>query len=240
MEDHVELMIVIMDWWTGTPEKPGKWGEGKERIGLSTNYIRRLCTDGPEFSDNAQGTIGDPTKLGNQQLAVGVTNGTFNFPEETTTPMVMTGLGTGLAPFRAFAQEWVWWKETCGKETGPMWMFYGVQKEKEQFIGNLGFRDELESYVQKGVLTNLVTAFSRDQKEKIYVQHRMSEVSEELYEDIVKKGGYFYLCGQAGPLEVDVENAIKKAIAVGGGDAEKASEYVEQMHHEGRYNLELY
>jgi len=90
-------------------------------------------------------------------------------------------------------------------------------------------------------LTEIRPAFSRDQKEKIYVQHRMSEASEPLYEDLVKKNGYFYLCGQAGQLEIDVENAIKKAVQAGGEFGEEAAaEYVETMHDEGRYNLELY
>ena len=69
----------------------------------------------------------------------------------------------------------------------------------------------------------------------------MAEAADDLYVDIVEKGGYFYLCGQAGALEIDVENAIKKAIkSTGKYDEDQASEYVEEMHHEGRYNLELY
>jgi sulfite reductase alpha subunit-like flavoprotein len=213
-------MIVILDWETPS---------GKQRIGLSTDYINRLNTDK------------DANKLNAQFLPCGLTNGTFNFPEDTTTPLIMTGLGTGLAPFRAFVQEWVWWKETMNKETGPMWLFYGCRSEKPEFSGKYGFADELKSYVDKGVLTNLVPAFSRDQKEKIYVQTRMSQVPNELYEDLVQKNGYFYLCGQAGALEIDVENAIKKAVcATGEYSQEQAVEYVEQMHHEGRYNLELY
>ena len=140
-------------------------------------------------------------------------------------------------PFRGFMQEWRWWKETMNKETGPMWLFYGCRNKANDFC----FADELYKFEKDNILTELRPAFSRDQKEKIYVQTRMSEVPNELYEDLVEKNGYFYLCGQAGQLEIDVENAIKKAVmATGKYSKEKADEYVEEMHHGGRYNLELY
>jgi homodimeric pyruvate:ferredoxin (flavodoxin) oxidoreductase len=216
LPDTVELMIVILDWWTPS---------GKEQRGLSTNFIQRLCTDDEH---NA------PWK--GKNIPVGLTNGTFNFPEDTTVPLIMTGLGTGLAPFRAFIQEWKWHRAQ-GRETGNTWLFYGCRHEKKDFC----FQDELYDFQKEGVLTELRPAFSRDQKEKIYVQHKMSEVPNELYEDLVQKGGYFYLCGQAGALEIDVENAIKKAVsATGEYTTDDASQYVEDMHHEGRYNLELY
>ncbi|CAD7948280.1 unnamed protein product [Amoebophrya sp. A120] len=216
MPDHVELMIVVNDWETPS---------GKQRIGLNTDYIHRCETDS------------DPHLVNQQMFPVGLTNGTFNFPQDTRTPMIMTGLGTGLAPFRGFLQEWRWWRETMNKETGPMWLFYGCRYKAKDFC----FADELYQYEKDGILTELRPAFSRDQKEKIYVQTRMSEVPNELYKDLVENEGYFYLCGQAGQLEIDVENAIKKAVmATGKYDKEKADEYVEDMHHEGRYNLELY
>jgi len=213
--DKVELVIVVLDWKTPS---------GAERRGLSTDFINRIQTDD------------DPELRFNQWIPCGITNGSFKFPEDKTTPMVMTGLGTGLAPFRAFIQEWSWYQKQ-GVETGPMWLFYGCRHKAKDYI--LG--DELEQFHKDGVLTELRPAFSRDQKEKIYVQNRMSEVSEQMYTDLIKKEGYFYLCGQAGALERDVESAIRKAVMDGSKcDEKEAQEVIDKMHEDGRYNLELY
>jgi len=119
-----------------------------------------------------------------------------------------------------------------------MWLFYGCRYRAKDYC----FGDELEAYQEEGVLTELRVAFSRDQKEKIYVQHKMQEAAKQLYKDFETNQGYFYLCGQAGAVETDIENAIKDSIKSGsaGMTDKEAQEYVEQMHEDGRYNLELY
>ena len=214
VNDKVELVIVILDWMTAG---------GKARRGLSTNYIDRIATDGlPKGS-----TFSVPCS---------VTPGTFKFPENLLQPYVMTGLGTGLAPFRAFVQERAFFKRK-GVECGPMWLFYGCRYKAKDYI----FGDELEAYHKEGVLTELRPAFSRDQKEKIYVQHRMLEVKERLYEDLIKKDGYFYLCGQAGQLERDVRSALTESFKAGGkmSDDEAKAKF-EEFDSEGRYCTELY
>ncbi len=118
-----------------------------------------------------------------------------------------------------------------------MWLFYGCRHKAKDYI----FGDELEEYFKEGVLTELRPAFSRDQKEKIYVQHRMLQVKERIYDDLINKNGYFYMCGQAGQLELDVRNAVISSFEAGGkmsrGDAEKLFEKFEE---EGRYCRELY
>jgi len=213
--DKLELVIVVLDWKTAS---------GADRRGLSTDFIDRITTDN------------DPALKFNQTIPCGIVNGSFKFPEDKKTPMVMTGLGTGLAPFRAFIQEWSWYRKQ-GVETGPMWLFYGCRHQSKDYI--LG--DELEQFHKDGVLSELRPAFSRDQKEKIYVQNRMSEVSAQMYTDLIQKEGYFYLCGQAGALERDVEAAIRKAVKEGAQcSEEQAQEVVDKMHEDGRYNLELY
>jgi len=117
-----------------------------------------------------------------------------------------------------------------------MWLFYGCRNQAKDYC----FADELADWETRGLITHLRPAFSRDQKEKIYVQTRMSQVSLELYDDLVTKKGYFYLCGQAGQLEIDVQNAIKKAIKVHGATDEEVEAEFAKMVDEGRYNLELY
>jgi sulfite reductase alpha subunit-like flavoprotein len=126
---------VIVDW---------KMKNGEVRHGCATDYLRRL---GP--GDKVVGKV---------------TSGTFNFPADPRTPMVMAGLGTGLAPFRAFVQERAWLRRSQpGLVTGPMWLFYGCRYKAKDFI----FGDELEKLLQLGALTELHPAFSRDQKTKV-------------------------------------------------------------------------
>jgi pyruvate dehydrogenase (NADP+) len=213
VNDKVELVIVILDWKTPS---------GKVQRGLSTNYIDRIATD----RLGAKATY---------EVPCSVTPGTFKFPTSLMQPYVMTGLGTGLAPFRAFIQERAYFKRK-GEECGPMWLFYGCRYKAKDYI----FGDELEAYHKEGVLTELRPAFSRDQKEKIYVQHRMREVKDRLYEDLIAKNGYFYLCGQAGQLERDVRSALTDAFANGQLSAEEASKKFEEFDASGRYCTELY
>ena len=214
INDKVELAIVILDWKT-----PG----GKARRGLSTNYIDRIATD-----NLPSGTI--------FTVPCSVTPGTFAFPASLMQPYVMTGLGTGLAPFRAFVQERAYFKRK-GEACGPMWLFYGCRYKAKDYI----FGDELEAYHKEGVLTELRPAFSRDQKEKIYVQHRMIEAKDRLYEDLITKNGYFYLCGQAGQLERDVRAALVEAFRHGEKSSEEAAlKKFEEFDESGRYCTELY
>jgi len=215
MNDKVELMIVINDW--DTPS--GKW-----QCGTSTDYIERM------------GQAWDKDDTAAFKMPCQITSGTFNFPESMMQPMIMAGLGTGLAPFRAFVQERAFYRRQ-GVETGPMWLFYGCRYRAKDYC----YGEELEDYVKEGVLTELRVAFSRDQKQKIYVQHKMQEAAGELCAEFEEKNGYFYLCGQAGAVETDIENAIKQSLVSGGKFTEEtAAEYVEKMHEDGRYNLELY
>ena len=213
--NKVELVIVILDWKT-----PGK----KLRRGLATDFVHRLATDS------------DRTLEGVQRVPCSISPGTFHFPKDLTTPYIMTGLGTGLAPFRSFVQDRAYFKRQ-GKETGPMWLFYGCRYKAKDFI----FGSELEAYAHEGVITQLHPAFSRDQAAKVYVQHKMLDNKAALYQDFVEKKGFFYLCGQAGQLEVDVRSALMAAIKEGGNmNEEEAKKKFEEIDAEGRYGLELY
>jgi len=206
----VELAVVINDWTTPS---------GAYKIGTSTKYIQQIEASAEKPYD----------------IWCGLTSGSFNFPEDRRTPMIMSGLGTGLAPFRAFAQEWKFWRSK-GQETGPMWLFYGCRHRAKDYI----FADELAELESTGVISHLRPAFSRDQKAKIYVQTRMNECKEDMYSDLVEKNGYFYLCGQAGQLEIDIQNAILNTIKVSGCSEEEAKAKFDEMIDQGRYNLELY
>src|SRR5207253_8362026 len=94
-------------------------------------------------------------------------------PASGDTPMIMVGPGTGIAPFRAFLAE----RGAAGHK-GRNWLFFGDQRQAADFL----YEDEIQSFQSAGVLTNLSTAFSRDQAEKVYVQHRMLEQGREIFE----------------------------------------------------------
>ncbi|EER04711.1 pyruvate:ferredoxin oxidoreductase/NADPH-cytochrome P450, putative [Perkinsus marinus ATCC 50983] len=203
----IELAVVIVNWTTPS---------GARRTGTATDYIQRIVPG--------------------QKTTATITSGSFKFPESPMTPMIMAGLGTGLAPFRAFSQERAWMKRQ-GIETGPMWLFYGCRHQNKDYI----FGNELESFVEEGAITELHPAFSRDQKEKVYVQNKIDDNSSRIYEDLIKKGGYFYLCGQAGQVENDIRSAVYRAIAKGENvSMEKAKEIFEDLAENDRYCPEVY
>jgi sulfite reductase (NADPH) flavoprotein alpha-component len=143
----------------------------------------------------------------------------------------MVGPGTGVAPFRAFLQE-----RAADKATGGNWLFFGDQRSELDFL----YRDELETFRGNGVLTKLDTAFSRDQAEKVYVQHRMLQAGREIW-DWLQKGAHFYVCGDAKRMAHDVDTALKQIVAEHGGmSADAAKAYVAEMSKSKRYQRDVY
>jgi pyruvate dehydrogenase (NADP+) len=207
-QEFIELAIVILDW---------KGKNGSPRNGTGTDYIKRICDGDKVFCT--------------------VSSGTFNFPASPDTPMIMAGLGTGLAPFRAFIQERAWLKNMGTKSLGNLWLFYGCRYRSKDYI----FGDELEEYKKQGVLNELHPAFSRDQSIKVYVQDKIDSNRNRVYTDLVEKHGFFYLCGQAGQTERDIKSAIYRSIAEGLKVSEtEAQRKFEEIAEEGRYCPELY
>lgn len=155
----------------------------------------------------------------------------FRVPEDLSTPVIMVGPGTGIAPFRAFLQE----RKAAGG-TGKNWLFFGDQKAETDFL----YREELETYRAEGVLQELSVAFSRDQAEKIYVQHRMLERAADLYAWL-EAGAFFYVCGDASRMAKDVDTALHKVVETAGGKSpEEAAAYVEELKKSKRYRKDVY
>jgi sulfite reductase (NADPH) flavoprotein alpha-component len=131
----------------------------------------------------------------------------------------------------AFLQE----RKVSGA-TGKNWLFFGDQKSETDFL----YREELEAWQQEGVLHKLSTAFSRDQAEKIYVQHRMLEAAEELF-GWLEQGAFFYICGDASRMAKDVDAALHKLVETAGGKSpEEAAAYVEELKKSKRYRKDVY
>ncbi|TWD44830.1 sulfite reductase (NADPH) flavoprotein alpha-component [Agrobacterium vitis] len=158
-------------------------------------------------------------------------NNHFRLPSDPSTPIIMVGPGTGIAPFRAFLQE----RRAIGAK-GRNWLFFGDRNYHGDFI----YRDEVLGHVRDGFLTRLDLAFSRDQSEKIYVQTRMQDKGADLY-DWLEQGAFFYVCGDASRMARDVEKTLIEIVARHGGmSAPMAQDYVARMKREKRYLRDVY
>ena len=210
--DKLHLCIVKDDW--NTPS-------GRYRQGTSTRYLAK------------QGLDNEPSLVATKMNAAGI-----EIPDTHSLPCVMVGLGTGIAPFRAMVED----REVArvrGDKTGPMALFFGARFQATDYT----YGDEFDAYHSggKGVLSVLSNAFSRDQAHKIYVQNRIQENPEVIWEYLGKQKGYFYLCGPAGNVPPAVRKAVCDAfVSCGGMKPEEADAYVTQMQIEGRYNVEAW
>ncbi|MEM0899704.1 MAG: sulfite reductase flavoprotein subunit alpha [Pseudomonadota bacterium] len=171
------------------------------------------------------------------QMAEGDLSGIFMSPNRAfrppsdDAPMIMVGPGTGVAPFRAFLEE----RQSTGSK-GKNWLFFGDQHRADDFI----YEDEITAMSEDGILNRLDLAFSRDQEDKIYVQHRMMESGKDLYAWL-EDGGYFYVCGDATRMAKDVDATLHKVIAKFGGKSEDAAaEYVTDLKRQKRYLRDVY
>ena len=154
----------------------------------------------------------------------------FKLPNDPTKPIIMVGPGTGIAPFRAFLHE-----RKVTQAPGKNWLFFGDQQAATDFL----YREELELLQREGYLARLETAFSRDQKEKIYVQNRMLEQAVELWKWL-EEGAHFYVCGDAKRMAKDVDAALHKVVELAGRSPEQAAEYVLKLKTEKRYQRDVY
>jgi sulfite reductase (NADPH) flavoprotein alpha-component len=155
----------------------------------------------------------------------------FRLPADPARPIIMVGPGTGIAPFRAFLEE----RRVSGANGGN-WLFFGDQRAATDFL----YREELESMRADGHLTRLDVAFSRDQAEKVYVQHRMLEAAVELW-GWLEDGAHFYVCGDASRMAKDVDAALHEVISRAGGlTPEAATAYVAKLKEEKRYQRDVY
>ena len=155
----------------------------------------------------------------------------FRLPEDGDIPIIMVGPGTGIAPFRAFLQE----RKIVGAR-GKNWLFFGDQRAREDFL----YREEIGKLKSEGFLTRLDMAFSRDQDQKVYVQHRMLENAGEIWKWI-EAGAHFFVCGDAVLMAQDVDAALHQIVqSQGGKTPEQTAQYIEEMEKAKRYKRDVY
>jgi sulfite reductase (NADPH) flavoprotein alpha-component len=186
---------------------------GRQRKGVCSTYLADLVK------------AGDPVQVFVQP------NKNFRLPADGSTPVIMVGPGTGVAPFRAFVEH----RAAVGA-SGKNWLFFGDQHYTYDFLYQLEWQD----FLKDGVLTRLDVAFSRDQPEKIYVQDRMIARAGELYQWL-EEGAHFYVCGDANRMAHDVHEALVSIVENQGGLSREAAEaYVEDLKKAKRYQRDVY
>ncbi|MDR3538952.1 MAG: flavodoxin domain-containing protein [Acetobacteraceae bacterium] len=179
----------------------------------------------------ASGQVAERLQVGDTLPVYLKANPHFRPPEDTDRPVVMIGPGTGVAPFRAFLQE----REALGAK-GRNWLFFGARRFMHDFLYQLDWQD----WAKSGLLSRIDLAFSRDQREKIYVQHRMWEARRDLYAWI-KDGAAIYVCGDAKAMAKDVHAALLAVIAdQSGAGPEAAANELRTLQRDGRYKRDVY
>lgn len=185
--------------------------DGRERLGVCSTYVA------------------DQLEVGDQVRVYVQKNPNFKLPDDDT-PIIMIGPGTGVAPFRAFIQE----REERGA-SGENWLFFGDQ----HFVTDFLYQREWLNWLKSGVLTKLDVAFSRDQEEKVYVQHKMLKRAKELYAWL-EKGAAVYVCGDKN-MAKDVQETLLRIIQQEGNKSEEdAMEYLEELRKQKRYQRDVY
>ncbi|MEH0831873.1 NADPH-dependent assimilatory sulfite reductase flavoprotein subunit [Pectobacterium cacticida] len=158
-------------------------------------------------------------------------NDNFRLPADPSTPIIMIGPGTGVAPFRSFMQQ----RDAEGA-AGKNWLFFGNPHFTEDFL----YQVEWQRYVKEGLLTHIDLAWSRDQAHKIYVQDKLREKGAEVWRWI-QDGAHLYVCGDANRMAKDVEQALLDVIVEHGGmDREQADEYLSDLRLDRRYQRDVY
>ncbi|KAL2100070.1 hypothetical protein ACEWY4_004464 [Coilia grayii] len=171
----------------------------------------------------------DPS-LGDMYVPLWVKKGSMKFPRDPDSPVIMVGPGTGVAPFRSVLQERISQGRTANV------LFFGCRSESKDFY----CRSEWEEMVKAEQLI-LFTAFSRDQEDKIYVQHRVKEQAKVLWDLIANKNAFFYIAGNAKQMPTAVCDALKEAFQTEGGvSASEAEEMLDAMERSGRFQSETW
>ena len=214
----LELAVVVVDW-----ETP----KGQKRIGTCTSFLSSLNID-PEHDDADLNTLMvylQPTGPG----------GIFH-PKDPKVPVMMVGLGTGLAPFRAMVQERKALLRS-GEELGESALYFGCRTRKDDYL----FGDEWEAAKMDGYLTNLLVAFSRDQPQKIYVQNKIEEEPMVVWRILIEEEGFFFFCGPARRAPEQVRNGVEAALMKAGNwTKEQATAKIDELIDNGHYVVEAW
>jgi sulfite reductase (NADPH) flavoprotein alpha-component len=200
-----------------------------DEVHLTVAAVRYLFNQRPHWGA-ASTHLADQLEVGSTVSVFVEENTYFKLPDDDK-DIIMVGPGTGIAPFRAFVEE-----RTERGATGRNWLFFGNPHFETDFL----YQTEWLNHLKRGTLDRLDVAFSRDQADKIYVQHRLLERAKLIYERL-ENGAYFYVCGDKERMASDVQNAVRQVIAQESGQgAEYADEYLRNLKKQRRYLEDVY
>ncbi|MBH9741908.1 assimilatory sulfite reductase (NADPH) flavoprotein subunit [Vibrio navarrensis] len=204
--------------------------EVDEEVHLTVGIVE-YDVDGEVRQGGASSYLGQRLEEGEPVKVFIEHNNNFKLPQDDSTPVIMIGPGTGIAPFRSFIQE----RDNRGAD-GKNWLFFGDRTFTQDFL----YQVEWQKYLKSGILTRLDVAFSRDQHEKVYVQHRVLEQAEQVWQWL-QDGAYVYICGDATRMAKDVHEALLVVAQQQGGlTREKAEEYFNELRKAKRYQRDVY
>lgn len=186
---------------------------------------------GQAYTGGASGFLSDRVEEGGEIKVFVEPNKNFRLPENCDTPIIMIGAGTGVAPFRAFIQQ----RDNNG-DAGLNWLVFGNQKFTDDFL----YQAEWLQYRKNGLLNKVSTAWSRQGKEKVYVQHKLRENAADVWQWL-QNGAHVYVCGDALKMAKDVEQALLDIIAEHGNmSLDDADEYLSELRENKRYQRDVY
>lgn len=201
-----------------------------DQVAITVSAVRYTAF-GSEHYGAASTHLADRLQPGDRLGIYVERNPRFRLPKESDRDLIMIGPGTGVAPFRAFLEE-----REASAASGRTWLFFGDRQSREDFLYQLDWA----RFRKREVLTRMDVAFSRDQAEKVYVQHRLLERAEGIFEWL-ENGAAVYVCGDASQMAADVHAALLEVIARGTGlDISGAEQYLKTMKREGRYQRDVY
>lgn len=193
--------------------------------------VVRYQVNGRAYAGGASGFLADRAEEGSVINIFIEKNDHFRLPNNNDAPVIMIGPGTGIAPFRAFMQQ----RENDGA-TGKNWLFFGNPHFVEDFL----YQVEWQRYVKSGLLTHIDLAWSRDQSHKIYVQDKLRERGNQIWQWL-QQGAYLYVCGDASRMAKDVEQTLLEIVMkYGNKDIDEADEYLSELRLERRYQRDVY
>ena len=191
----------------------------------------RYEVNGREREGVFSGACADQVEVGDTLPVYVHHNPNFKLPQNSETPIIMIGAGTGVAPYRAFLEG----REELGAG-GKSWLFFGDQ----HFVTDFLYQTEWQRWLKVGVLTRMDVAFSRDTEQKVYVQHRLKERAEEIYKWI-ENGAVIYICGDEKHMATDVHATLLKIIEEQGRKtSEEAVAYIQNLQQQKRYQRDVY
>lgn len=195
--------------------------------------VVRYETHGRPKKGFASGFLADYADMFVQSVPVYIQESkSFRLPADGSRDIIMIGPGTGIAPFRAFIEQRV-----IDGAKGRNWLFFGEQHRATDFL----YEAELLAWQRQGSLHRLDLAFSRDQAEKVYVQHRLKENAPEVWKWI-EGGAYLYVCGDARNMAWGVHQALLDIVREQGGRSPQEAEtfLTSMMKTEKRYLRDVY